>query len=61
MTPFELLMASTMVLLCVTNMQGFAHHPRLSELPSWYVSIVMLLVLVVVLSLVNAIFFGVFQ
>ena len=50
-----------MVLLCITNMQGFAHHPRLNELPSWYVSIVLLLVLVVVLSFVNVIFFGVFQ
>jgi hypothetical protein len=60
MTPFEYCVLAIATLLVVTNMVGFAHHPRLTDMPRSYVAVVLALLAIVILSLINIFFNGVF-
>lgn len=55
MTPFETTVLVVCVLLAVTNTAGFAHHPRLKDMPFWYIGAVVTLAVVAAFSAVNTV------
>jgi hypothetical protein len=54
-TSFEIAVLVTCLLYAVTNTVGLSHHPRLAEMPRWYIALVLLLAAGVVGSFINVI------
>lgn len=51
MTAFEITVLLICASLAMTNFVGFAHHPKLKELPGWYIGLVAFLALTISICL----------